>query len=114
VTLKSHIVVLVGGSTDFFEFLVEDLYILEVHVGGVEVLAMDLAVEGESQWHVVRILAVLSHTAVAKGFVVVRLEVVLILFDVWRDYDVESEGLTSLLALGQQQILGESAVVVAL
>jgi len=79
---------------------VEDIYILEVHVGGVEVLAADLAVEGESQWLVIRILVVVSDTTVAKGFVVVRLEVVDILFYVWRYYDVEREGLTSLLTLG--------------
>jgi hypothetical protein len=90
----------VGGSTDFIEFLVEDVYILEEHVGGVEVLAADLAVEGESQWLVIRILAAVSDTTVAKGFVVIRLEVVLVLFDVWRDYDVKCEGHTSLLALG--------------
>jgi hypothetical protein len=63
---------------------VEDIYILEVHVGGVEVLAADLAVEGESQWLVIRILVVVSDTTVAKGFVVVRFEVVGVLFYVWR------------------------------
>jgi hypothetical protein len=89
-----------GGSIDFLIFLVEDLYILEIHVGGVEVLAADRAVEGESQWLVVRILAVVSDTAIAKGLVVVRLEVFFILFDVRREYDVKSECLTSLLALG--------------
>ena len=47
-TLKPHVVLLVGGSRGFVEFLVEDVYILEEHVGGVEVLAEDLAVEGES------------------------------------------------------------------
>jgi len=62
---------------------VEDIYILDVHVGGVEVLAADLAVEGESEWLVIRILVVVSDTTVAKGFVVVRLEVVDILFYVW-------------------------------
>lgn len=61
----------------------EDIYILDVHVGGVEVLAADLAVEGESEWLVIRILVVVSDTTVAKGFVVVRLEVVDILFYVW-------------------------------
>jgi hypothetical protein len=63
---------------------VEDIYILEVHVGGVEVLAADLAIEWESQWLVIRILVVVSDTTVAKGFVVVRFEVVGILFYVWR------------------------------
>jgi hypothetical protein len=77
-------VVLVGGRVDFLQFLVEDVYILEEHVVGVEVLAADLAVEGESQGLVIRILVVESDTTVAKGFVVVRQEVVIILFDVWR------------------------------
>lgn len=99
-TLKPHVVLLVGGSRDFVQFLVEDIYILEIHVGGVEVLAADLAVEGESQWLVIRILVVVSDTTVTKGFVVVRLEVVNILFYVWRYYDEEREGLTSLLTLG--------------
>jgi hypothetical protein len=84
VTLVTHVVLLVGGRIDFVDFLVEDVYILEVHVGGVEVLAADLAVEGESQWLVIRILVVVSDTTVAKGFVIVRLEVVVTLFDVWR------------------------------
>ena len=83
-TLKPHVVLLVGARIDFVDFLVEDIYILEVHVGGVEVLAADLAVEGESQWLVIRILVIVSDTTVAKGFVVVRLEVVVILFYVWR------------------------------
>jgi len=84
VTLKTPVVLLVGGRVDFFEFLVENVYILEVHVRGVEFLAADLAVEGESQWLVIRILVVESDTTVAKGFVVIRLEVVVTLFDVWR------------------------------
>lgn len=100
-TLKPHAVLLVGGSSrDFFQFLVEDIYILEEHVGGVEVLGEDRAVEGESQWLVIRILVVVSDTAVAKGFVVVRLEVVGILFYVWGYHDEDREGLTSLLTLG--------------
>ena len=82
-TLKPHAVLLVGGRSDFVQFLVEDIYILEVHVSGVEVFAADLAVEGESQWLVIRILVVVSDTTVAKGFVVVRLEVVNVLFYVW-------------------------------
>jgi hypothetical protein len=66
------------------KFLVEDVYILEEHVGGVEFLAEDLAVEGESQWLVIRILVVESDTTVAEGFVVVRFEVVVTQFNVWR------------------------------
>ena len=81
-TLKPH-VVLVGDIVDVFQFLVEDDNIFEVHIGGEEVLAEDLAVEGESQWLVIRVLAVVSDTTVAKGFVVVRLKVTFILFDVW-------------------------------
>lgn len=82
--MKPHVVLLVGGWIDFVDFLVEDVYILEVHVGGVEVLAADLAVEGESQWLVIRILVVVSDTTVAKGFVVDRLEFVVTVFYVWR------------------------------
>jgi hypothetical protein len=67
VTLKPYVVLLVGDRIDFVEFLVEDVYILEEHVGGVEVLAADQAVEGESQWLVIRILVVVPDTTVAKG-----------------------------------------------
>lgn len=65
--MKPYVVLLVGDRIDFVEFLVEDVYILEEHVGGVEVLAADQAVEGESQWLVIRILVVVPDTTVAKG-----------------------------------------------
>jgi hypothetical protein len=82
--VKPHVGLLVGGSIGFVEFLVENVYILEEHVGGEEFLAEDLTVEGESQWLVIRILVVESDTTVAKGFVVVRFEVIVTHFDVWR------------------------------
>jgi hypothetical protein len=83
------------------KFPVEDVDILEVHVGCVEVVALDLAIEGESHWFVIRIFAAMTYPTVTEGFVVIRFEVVFILFDVWRQHDEEGESHSSFLAFGQ-------------
>lgn len=99
---------------DFIVLLVEDVDILEEHVWSGEVVADDRTVEGESHGLAVRVLAVHPYTTVAEGFVVVGNEVLLVLLDVWRQHDEEGESLASLLALRQQQVLWEAAVLLAL
>jgi hypothetical protein len=103
----------VGLDIDFFVLLVEDDNVLEKHVGGVEVVALDPAVEGVTHGLVIGVRAAFD-VAVAARFVAGRIEVVLALFRHWRHDDVEGESLTSLLALGQQQIAGVTTVVEAL
>lgn len=92
----------------------EDDHVLEVRVGGVEVPSVDGAVEGEAKGFVVGIYGVVPNSAVAEGFIVVWLEVMFALLDIRRQYDVEGEGLASLLALREQQTLGVATVALGL
>jgi hypothetical protein len=79
----------------------EDVDILKVHVGCVEVVEVDLAVERESHWLVVRVLAAMADTTVIDGFVVIRFVVMFILLDVRRHYDEHGESHSSFLAFWQ-------------
>ena len=99
-----------GGCIDLFILLVVDNDVLEVHVGGCELVAVEWAVEWIAEWLVIGELAVRTYSAVAEGLVVVGLEVMLVLFHVGRHDHVERVGLTSNLTLGYQQALGVAAV----
>lgn len=86
-------------------------HILEVHVWSVELSSVDGAVKWESKGFVIRVLLARPNAAVAKGLVIVGLEVLFVLLDVGCQDDVEGEGLSSLLASRKQQAFRVAAVV---
>lgn len=94
------------SPVDLFDGLVEDDDILEHHVGGVEVVGADLAVEGITEGLDIGVDAVVG-AAVAKvvglGLGGDGLE--------GGDHNEQGEGHTSLAALRQEHALGEAAVV---
>lgn len=101
-------------NIDFVVFPVEDVDVFEEHVWGSEVLADDLAVEGESHGLVVRVFSVKPYSDVAEGLVVIGIEVMFALLDVGRQNDEEGVRLSSLLTLRQQQVLWVAVVMQAL
>lgn len=94
------------SPVDLFDGLVEDDDILEHHVGGVEVIGADLAVEGIAEGLDVGVDAVVGAAVAHVGGLGVGgdgLE--------GGDHHEESEGHTALAALRQEHALGEAAVV---
>lgn len=107
---------LVDG-VDIFELLVEDLDILVVHVGGGVVELVDVvddAVEGVAHGVAVGVESVLANSAVRHGGEVQVLQVGDGLLIEGSHHDEETEGHTLLLALGQKQPRGPSAMTFGL
>jgi len=105
---------LCDGYIYFFLFLVEDDNVLEVRVGGVEVATVDGTVKWEPEGLIIRVLVVEANSTVAERLVIVRLEIMFALLNVWCQDNVEGESLASLLASGDQQALGVATVVFTL
>lgn len=94
------------STVDLFDGLVEDDDILEHHVGGVEVIGADLAVEGIAEGLDVGVDAVVGAAVAHVGGLALGgdgLE--------GGDHHEQGEGHTALAALGEEHALGESAVV---
>jgi hypothetical protein len=105
---------LCNGSIYLLLLFVEDYHILEVRVRSVEISSIDGAVKWESKGFVIGVLVARPNTAVAKGLVIVGLEVLFILLDVGCQDDVEGVGLASLLASRKQQALRVATVAFTL
>jgi len=94
------------GPVDLFDGLVEDDDVLEHHVGGVEVVLADLAVEGVAEGLDIGVDAVVGAAVTHVGGLAVGgggLE--------GSHHHEQGEGHTALAALRQQHALGEAAVV---